>query len=60
MKRWRVVELQPGDLVPPRVSFGLVLATDDDHVAALVEQAAAAAGVILDPVPDPDDHEVTL
>lgn len=49
MTRWRVVELQPGDAVPPRVVLGLqvVLDSDDVDVVDLVERAASAAGVTL-------------
>lgn len=58
MTRWRVVQLEPGDLVPPRVHVGLVLELDDaagPGIVELVETAAARAGVRLEREPSRDN-----
>lgn len=63
MTRWRVVDLRPGDMVPPRVHVGVELVLEPglsgpiDDVAELVERAASAAGVKLARIPIDDPHE---
>lgn len=57
MTTWRVVELQPGDAVPPRVLLGLQLVLDPragPDAVELVERAASAAAVKLARVTDDD------